>query len=128
SLWTVPSASAKCGTPPRKTAATQWPSRSSGATVGIVSDHNSRSSQQCRSGQDVSRPGCFKAGRRTTDCRPASPSAGGIRRSGCLAGFETALDAFGIKLATDEDKSALVLFTVSPGALVVAFDDHVDAL
>src|SRR5690606_31402376 len=85
SRWTTPSASAKWGMSESHATATQWPSRSSGATVGILS-------------------------------------------SGRLAGFEGALQPLGVEVAADEDETTLVLLTVLPGSLMIALDDHMNAL
>src|SRR5690606_34228038 len=52
-------------------------------------------------------------------------SASGWRR---LAGLEAFLDLLDVEVAADEDEAAFALLTVLPRTLVVALDDHVDAL
>src|SRR5690606_3243041 len=55
-------------------------------------------------------------------------SASGSGRLGSLAGEEALLDLFDIEVAADEDEAGFALLAVLPRALVVALDDHVDAL
>ncbi len=45
-----------------------------------------------------------------------------------LAIFEIGFQRSRIELASDEDEAAFALFVFLPGALVIAFDDHVHAL
>ena len=45
-----------------------------------------------------------------------------------LTGFEGAGQALSVQIAANEDKARLTFFILTPGALVVALDDHVHAL
>src|SRR5262245_24843394 len=57
-----------------------------------------------------------------------SVSRRGMRLSSRLARLEALPQTFGVEIAADEHQPALMLLAVLPGALVVAFDDHVNAL
>src|SRR3546814_7704216 len=58
----------------------------------------------------------------------AVPAPSGRRRFRRLAGPEAVFDLLDIEIAADEDEAGFALLAVLPGALVVALDDHVDAL
>src|ERR1700690_3933193 len=57
---------------------------------------------------------------------PASAGTNGTRLSD--AAFEAGADFFFRQIATDENKAAQTFLILAPGALMVAVEDHVDAL
>ena len=56
----------------------------------------------------------------------------GITTNGLSSRSDTRLKAvfqlFAVQIAADEDEAAFTLFAVFPRALVIAFDDHMNAL